>query len=156
MKGISLLETILYLGLIALIMPLIAALIFFVVNIRIRSQDANLVVSEGTRVTQVITQTIRNANGINFPELGSTSSTVSLIVEDSGKNPTIFGQNAGQITSKEGTGAVITLTSNRITASNLIFSNVSQVGTPGSIKIEFNLSTPNFSKTFNVSASLRK
>ncbi|MFH1759142.1 MAG: hypothetical protein ABH822_01105 [Patescibacteria group bacterium] len=154
-KGISLIETVIYLGLVVIIIPIAAALMFFSVDARVRGADANLVLVEGGRVAQIITRVIRNADDINFPSLGSASSTLSLTVDDSAKSPTIFQFNNGALTIKEGGGVEIALVSENITVSSVLFQNVSRSGTPGSIKAEFTLVSGPLSRNFYVSASLQ-
>jgi hypothetical protein len=44
---------------------------------------------------------------------------------------------------KEGTGAAIALTNNKVQMSNLSFKNLSRSGTPGSIQVSFTLSRLN-------------
>ena len=155
-RGQSVIEIVLYLGLVILIMPVIAALTFFSADVRVRGQEVNVVTAEGERLAQVLSQTIRNAKGINSPLLGESNSQLSLKIADSAKDPTIFSLNNGAITIKEGAGQAVSLTSSQMTASNLTFSNRSQAGTPGTIKIQFTLSAANLTKTFYVSASLRQ
>lgn len=155
-KGQSAIEIVLYLGLVILIMPVIAALTFFSVDVRVRGQEVNVVVAEGERLAQVLSQTIRNAKGINSPLLGESNTQLSLKMADSARDPTIFSLSNGAITIKEGVGQAISLISSQVTASNLIFSNKSQAGTPGTIKAQFTLSAANLTKNFYVSASLRQ
>ncbi len=148
-------ETVVYLGLVAVIMPIVATLMFFSVDVKARGESVNVVVLEGRRISEVISRAINGANSVNVPELGSASSTLSLAMGDSFKNPTIFKLENGYIIMKEGTMAPVPLTSNRITVANLLFANVSQVGTPGSVRATFALSAGRFSRKFYVTSSLR-
>lgn len=156
MKGVSLLETVIYLGLIAVVMPIVAVLVFFSVDLKARGEESNIAILEGRRVTEIISQAMHNAKSINAPILGAASSTLSLSVNGAGKNPTVFNWNGVSITFKEGAGEAAPLTSSRITVSSASFANVSQAGTPGAARADFTLSANNFSKRFYITVALRQ
>ena len=153
-RGFSLLEASIYLVLVIIIMPLIAMLLFFTVDNRARSNNSSLLLLEGERVVDLITQTIKQAQEINQPAIGVSGDSLSLMMLNENQNPTIFNLVNGSINIKEGVGDALPLTSNKIVVTNLIFTNASKGATPGLISIEFSLSAQNFSKKFYVSASL--
>jgi len=154
-KGLSLIEVLLYLGLVALIMPLIASIVFFSADTRVRGQDMNVLTAEGERVVQVISGAIRGAESVNQPAWGDSGLVLSLMMADSEKNPTVFRLNNGVVTIQEGAGSEVALTSGQVAATDLLFFNRSQIGTPGSVRAEFNLANSYLTKKFYVSGSLR-
>lgn len=148
-------EVILYLGLIVVVMPLVAMLAYFSVGARARSQDTDLILAEGNKVIRVVGQTIRNATKINDPILGMTSDSLSLAVDDAGKNPVVFKIANGRLVKSEGPGPLVELTSSRIAINQIAFANTSQPGTPGTVTFDFTLASVIFSKNFHATASLR-
>lgn len=161
--GFTLVEILLY---IAISATLISIISFFIVNSlqsRVKNQVIAEVNSEGIFVSQVISQTIRNAQTINSPAVGISSSSLSLNVNDAVLNPTVFDLSSSRIRLTEGVSASINLTSSKIIVSNLTFQNLSRSNTPGLIKFAFTLTYINssgrneydFSKTFYATASLR-
>ncbi|MEW5805298.1 MAG: hypothetical protein AB1721_01015 [Patescibacteria group bacterium] len=68
-------------------------------------------------VSQVIEQSIRSAQKIN-----GASSTLSLAMNDSSKNPTVFGLESGRIYKQEGTGGKLYLSAKNVEVTDLDFS----------------------------------
>lgn len=162
-KGFTLLEVILYIGLLSIILTAIVSFSSMFVESRIKSQAIAEVEQQGLQTMQLITQTIRNAENITSPTTGSSAASLTLDVVTAGDDPTIFDLSGNAIRIKEGVGPNVNLTSARITASNLNFQNLSRASTPGIIRVSFTLThvNPNgrneynYSKTFYASASLR-
>jgi len=131
---------------------------------RIKNQTIAEVEQQGMQIIQIITQTIRNAEAITAPAQGTSASSLTLDVITSVNDPTVFDLSNGTIRIIEGAEPAIALTNFRITASGLIFSNLSRATTPGTIRIQFTLAHANpsglneynFSKTFTGSATLRQ
>lgn len=156
-KGLNLIETIIYLGFTIIILPVI----FYFFNIAIQTMTKNQIIADVERsaalITQILTQTIRNADRVNLPLLGENSSTLSLIIFSGAATTTAtFDLNNGKIQMKEGASAAVFLNSSDVVVSNLLFSNAGRGGTLGSIKVQFNLNKDIYSKLYYVSASLRK
>ena len=155
-------ELILYIGIASVLLVMISLFLSTILEARIKQQSMMEIESQGTQIMEQITQNIRNAEGINSPSPGGSSSTLSLAT-NSGSNPILFGINGGNIVITEGTSSAISLSNNRITASNLNISNVSRSDTPGLLKIEFTLTHNNpsgrneytYSKDFETSSGLR-
>lgn len=120
-----------------------------------RGQDISTITSEGERIVSIISKTIREAQSVNQPSWGESGSVLSLEMADSNKNPTIFQVNNGTIKIKEGASDEVSITSNLVTATGLIFSNKSYFNTPGTVRAEFTLVTPYLTKKFYVSGGLR-
>ena len=162
-KGFTLVETLLYVSIVSVMLLVMSAFLFLILQSRTKFQTISEVDQNGIQVMQAISQTIRNAKQINIPAQGATGATLSLEVENAGKTPTIFNSSGSSIQIKEGTNATISLTSSKISVSGLEFQNVSKTNTPGIVKFQFTLSHINpsgrqeydYSKTFYGSASLR-
>jgi len=162
-RGFTLLEIILYVGISSTI--LLLAVLFFssIFSSRIKSQTITDLDEQGLQVMQVILQTIRNAEGINSPVPGNSSSVLSLDALDPADDPTIIDVFGGEIKIKEGVASAVALTNSKVIVSELRFENFSRTLTPGSISVSFSLDYINpenkneldYSSNFYGSASLR-
>ena len=114
-------------------------------------------------IIETITQNIRNAQSIIRPQASSTSPILNLTMKDSGISPLVVDLKDGILGMSEKGSATTSLSSSKITAKNLIFTNLSRLATPGSIRIEFTLqylnptSNPgyNYERRYVGGASLR-
>jgi len=161
-KGFTLVELLLYVGISSFIL---SAVVFFASSL-IQTQTKNRTTSEvneqGIILMQFITQTIRNAESINYPTTGENSTQLSLGVGEAIKNPTIFRVDSGAFQVQEGANIDV-LTNSKVTVVNERFTNLSLADTPGVIKIDFTLSYVNpsqrnefnYAKTFTSTVSLR-
>lgn len=87
-----------------------------------------------------IVHEIRNASGVN--SVGT--STVSLVMDDAARNPTVFDVSGGRLRIGYGSGgscpstSPCSLTSNKVTVSNLAFTDLSSSGGE-SVNIQFTI-----------------
>ncbi|MFQ5492588.1 MAG: type II secretion system protein J [Candidatus Dojkabacteria bacterium] len=142
-KAFTLVEIILYVGLVSMLLVVVAGFLTSVLQSRERSETVSEVDSQGVKVMQDIIQTVRNAQAINSPTQGNSAATLSLDVVDGGADPTVYDLSGGALTITEGGGAVVDLTSGRVTASGLVFENLTRPGTDGIVRIEFTLTHVN-------------
>lgn len=130
---------------------------------RVKQQTIAEIEQSGTQVMQTTTQLIRNAETINSPATGASSSTLSLDVVDAAKDPTIIELSGGVIYITEGAGSAVPLTAAPVNVDSLTFYNLSRSGTPGVVRLQFTLTYTNpsgrqeydYTKTFYGSASVR-
>ena len=85
--------------------------------------------------------TIRNAESVTSPTMGATSYQLTLVTLTTSTNPTVFFLEDEQVKMSEGTSATTTLTANEIRVTDLVFTNVSATGSPGSIQIQLFVSS---------------
>ena len=119
---------------------------------------------QGDMVIQIISQTIRNAEGVNSPSKGGSASLLSLDVVNVSLDPTVFDLNAEVIRVTESVGLAIPLTSDSVHVTSLDFRNLTKNKGFGSIKFQFtieydnpaNISDFEYSKTFYATADLRQ
>lgn len=162
-KGFTLLELLLYIGMVAFIVLAIISFVFMLLQSRTKNQTVAEVEQQGMQVVQLITQTIRNAESINSPAQSSSDTSLSLDVVNAGDDPTIFDFSEGTIKITEGAGSAVSLINSRVVASDLTFENLSRSNTPGTIRLQFTLTHINpenkneydYTKTFYSNASLR-
>jgi len=161
--GFTLVELILYIGLSSILLLVISLFLTTMLSARVKQQTISEVDEQGLQIMQIITQNIRNAEAVNSPTPGNSDSTLNLSVLDASKNPTIFNLNQNTLQIKEGSESNINLTNSKIDLSSLNFENLSRDGTPGMIRISFEMSYKNetsrqeynYTKPFYTSVSLR-
>jgi len=162
-RGFTLVEIVLYLAIASVIVVSSSVFIHSLLESKIKNQAILEVEEQGIQTLNLVTQTIRNAQDINSPSAGESSSELSLAVDDPAKSPTVFDISQNALRMKEGDGSAIPLTSNRVSVTETRFRNLSRTGTPGIVRIEFTLSFASsgqtqayqYSKTFYASAALR-
>jgi len=162
-RGFTLIELLLYISISGVIFLTGSILLFLILQSRVKNQTVAEVEQQGIQVLQLISQAIRNAENINSPLAGSSSSSISIDVISAPNDPTIFDLSTGVVRITEGAGSPISITSTSVVASDLTFENLSRTDTPGVIRIQFTLARTvltgrneyDYSKTFYGSASLR-
>ena len=162
-KGFTLVELLLYIGLVVIILLAVVQLLAVMFQSRIKHQVITEVEEQGMLLIQRIIQSIRNADAILSPTIGGVSSSLSLNVVGASNDPTVFSAVSGVAQITEGVSSPVTLTAGKVSVSNLRFQNLSKTGTPGIIRIDFTLTYVNatgrqeyeYSKHFFASASLR-
>ena len=123
-RGITIVETILYVGLLAIIM---AGLMTFLVNLVRREAKVSAMIEAnqtGRFALEKINSVIRNSKDATSPTDGTSGSSLSLTMPDSNLSPTVFQVTSGVLTMKQGANAAIPLTSSGVTVSNLTFTNL--------------------------------
>ncbi len=162
-KGFTLVELLLYISIVSAMILSVSAFLPLLMASRVKNQTIAEVEQQGMQGMNLITQTIRNAQTITSPTIGTSASSATLDVVTASLDPTIFDLSGGAIRITEGAGLAIALTNSRVTASSLTFYNLSRADTPGTIRIQFTLTHVNpsgrneyeYAKTFYGTASLR-
>lgn len=126
-RGFTLIETLIY-GL--LVSGMILVSILFSLSVSEGNQRARAFqeVQQNARMAmERIVQEIRAAN--NLDAAGSTFATspgvLSLTHDDASKSPTVFSASNNVLRIRQGTGAIIPLTSDLVNVTSLIFTNLS-------------------------------
>jgi len=162
-RGFTLLELILYVGIAAI---LISTVLVFAINLiqsRVKNQAIFEVEGQGSEAIRVITQGLRNAEGIVWPVPGSSSNFVQIDAVGTAMDPTVYFHSGDTLWIWDQIVPSRPLTSARVVVSDAIFENLSRSDTPGIVRFQFTLSYVNpenrneyeYSKTFYGSGSLR-
>jgi Tfp pilus assembly protein PilW len=157
--GFTLVEITLYISASAILVFLISSFLSEVVRARLKHETISEVEQQGAAAVTLITQAIRGAGSITTV----TPTSLSLSMPQAPISPTVITASANSLTLTEGTSPSIPLTSSRISVSNVLFQDVSQPNTPGTIRLQFTLSAVNpgnqaeytYARTFTATASLR-
>lgn len=160
--GFTLIELLLYVSIIGSL--LLAVSLFFALTTaaRIKHQAITEVNQQGVAAMDHITQTIRNANLITTPLIGTSGSTLTLVVPTPALSPTTFSLAGTTLQVAEGLTPAVALTSSRVQVSNLTFKNLSRLATPGNVQVTFTVTHVNslgrpaydYQKTFTSSAEV--
>lgn len=162
-KGLTLIETLVYVAIFSMFVVTMASFSDQINSARLRNQTILEINYQGSRIVQDINSTIRNAVSINDPVITNSGTSLSIETVNPLNNPTVFTVATGTLYMQEGTNDLVALTNNRVEVSNLIFSNMSRVSTPGTIRIRFTLKNSDmyikpeeqYTKDFYGSASIR-
>ncbi len=162
-QGFTLIEMLVYTAIFSVMIFALVAYMSTLSQSQIRNQAVLEVNDQGVQALRVITQNLRNATVINSPTLGTSANSLSVNTTSAGTTPTLFTLSGGILYLTQGTNAAVALTNNKVTVSNLSFSNVSRPSTFGTVKVSFTLTSItnsskaeyNYSNTFYGSGTLR-
>jgi len=136
-KGVTLLETILYIGIVTIFLSAIIPFAWNIIQGGAKNSTQQEVFTQGQYVADRITYEIRNASDIN-----SVSPTqISLATATPGTNPTIISLNAGVINMQQGVASPVALNSANTKVTSLNFTNYSSLdGKTQNIQFVFTMS----------------
>lgn len=162
-SGFTLIELLLSVSIAGTLLLTMTFFLNAVLQMRVKNQTITEVNEQAAAVMHLMTQTIRNAEGINSPLQALSSSSLSLDHYDLSKDPTVFDLSGEVLRVTEGAGAPVPLTNGRVVVSGLTFQNVSRSNTPGVLRVQLTLTHANpslrneydYSKTFITSVTLR-
>jgi len=89
-QGFTLIELLLYVGIASIILIVTTLFLGVLLESRVKNQAISEIEQQGLQLMQIITQTTRNAENISSPTAGNSSSTLSLDVINTSKDPTVF------------------------------------------------------------------
>ncbi|MFA5163298.1 MAG: hypothetical protein WC441_02090 [Patescibacteria group bacterium] len=159
----TLIELLLYIGLMGVILLISSQFINITLKTKVKGQLINEVEQQGDQITYLLSQNIKASSAINSPATGTSSTTLSLASNDPARNPTVFKLASTSLVVSFAGGSNIELNNSRVKASDLIFYNLSNASSTGSLSASFSLgiidpynrSEYSYSERFNVSASRR-
>ena len=105
--GFSLIETLLYVALFAIIMSALTVFLSTLSASRINQQATAEVDQQASFVLRTLTQSLRNAASVNSPLTGATSSSLSLNTGIASTTPTIYSQIGERLYVSEGPGPAV-------------------------------------------------
>ena len=132
LKGFTLVEVILYVAIVAIFITAMVSFAWDAIYGRVKSFTHQEVNQNIRLASKRILFEVRNATGINTPAPSASGSTLSLIMADSARNPTVFSVSGERLKVGWGssgpcpTTAPCNLTSNLVSVTSLTFTNLSQ------------------------------
>jgi type II secretory pathway pseudopilin PulG len=151
-RGFTLIELVIYTGITAMIL----ASLIFITNVmydaRARVRTSAIVHEHVQFAVDRVTASVREASGVSAPALGSTSTTLQLVMADASINPTKFSVTSGQMFLQMGasTSLPITSTEIRITSATFTAANTS----PPTVRIEISANKTNASGPYDAPFTL--
>ena len=167
-KGFTLVETLIYVAIFALVSTALISFILNILNIHAKNYVEQEVEANARMALDIISGRIRAASDINIGTsvFGSDPGLISLAMADVSKNPTIIDLSAdnGTLRIKEGTSAYVNLTSSGVKITNLVFTHLSQTALRDNIRVEITVEYNNssgdkeyqFAQTLQTAINLRK
>jgi len=153
-RGFTLIELLIYTAIISLVLVSITGFFWNIASGNIKENSYQEVQQNGRFAMTKITQEIKKAIGINNPVPGSSANSLSLTMPEPNLNPTIFDVSEGKLRITQGASVPIELTTDQVLVSNLQFTNLSYLNTPGTIRIEMTLENLNPSGKTEYKASI--
>lgn len=159
-KGFSLIEVLVYISLFSVIAISMGAFFMIISKGQIRNQAISEVNWQGSMIMELLSNNIKNSQGINIPLANSTSTNLSLVMSEITINPTEYNLVDNTLILYEGAEDGISLNNDLVLIKNLVFYNINN---GKNIKFEFDIEYNNknnienkYKKNFVGSASLRK
>ena len=155
-SGFTLIEILLYITLATMIVMTIILFFLMILAGRQRSVAIAEVDTQGSQIMRYLSYNLRNADGVNTPATGDSSSILSVQSSDPNLDPINFYVDGSMLYVEESLSDTYELSSSRVEISNVSFTNITANNSPTLIKIEFTLSYRNpdnkkeldYSKTF--------
>lgn len=144
-KAFTLIEVLFYVAMVSVFTLVVASFWGSVNEIDGRNKAMSVVNTEAAFILNKISREIRTATTINTPAIGNALSSLSIAKSTSGVDPTIFTAIDGVLSIQQGSAAAVQLSSNQIYVNNIVFTNISNVGTAGAVRIELELAYVNTS-----------
>ena len=166
-KGFTLIETIIYVGIIGLILSGFISFSVVIADSRNKNYVTQEVQANFRSAFDLITKKIKEADSINVgaSTFNSDPGVLSLAMDDAGENPTIINlsQDDGVLQIKEGSSEPVAIVSDEIRVTNLVFTNLSTASPRENVRIELTLEFNNqasdvefnYSESFQTAVSLR-
>lgn len=137
--GFTLVEVLLYVAIVTIVAGSFAAFFDATIKGRIKQEVVSEVAANGETALAIIAQHIRNARSITSPMASGTAASLTLVMPDSGISPVVFDLSGGTLRVSEKGAATTSLSSLRVTAAGLVFTNLTRSGTPGAVRFQFTL-----------------
>jgi hypothetical protein len=161
--GYTLIELMLYVGIVGFLLGAAVAFFGVVGDARVKNQSVGELNDQGTFVMDYLTYALRNGTSITSPAVGGSSSQLTVVVPTGIQSPTVFSVVNGVLQMKEGAAPAVALTNSKVQVINFTVKNLTRSGTPGLAQVSVTLGRVNptgrneysFERTFITSAGVR-
>lgn len=116
-------ELVIYMGLMAIVIGLFAGILVTIVRIQTQQTSSRQVASELNFIMNTITRDVRDSQSLTV-----TTSTLEITTYEASTTPTIITIENGAVAKKEGSNATSTLSTDRVTADALTFTDLTSAG----------------------------
>lgn len=153
-RGFTLIELIIYIGIVAVVLLVAFNFGFEIIYGNIKSQAFREVQQNSRLAMEKISRSILDADEINNPTPGNSSSSLSLVMQDLSLSPTVIEVVNEKLRITQGASGPYELTNDRVKVTSLQFTNVSYTGTPGTIRVQMTIKHVNPNNLNQYEASL--
>jgi prepilin-type N-terminal cleavage/methylation domain-containing protein len=134
--GMTLVETLISIAIMAILVLAVTSLL---VNTS-KSEKRNRIITEveyqASAIIYEIAQSVRNSSAITSPAVGATSTSLTLALASiPAEDPTVFSAPAQTMLVSRAGGGDISLSSQAVIITNLLFENISAPDTKGAVRI---------------------
>jgi len=140
-KGFSLIEIILYLGLLSIILTVLAVFFQEEIFLKAKINDKVEIVDNGQFALNKIVWYLKQAESLNAPAVSQSQNTLSLNLADSAQNPVIFYVENNVLKIKIANNEPVALTNERVKVSEITFSNFAFANQEPIIQIKLQLAS---------------
>lgn len=147
-RGFTLIETLIYIALFALIMGSGVAASFYVIDSSEKEKAGINAIAEAQFLLRKIDWALTGADAINFPLSGTSGPSLSVNKNGFFSNPIVIDLAGGRARIATGGGSPAELTGDRVIITNLLFQNIPAVPPkPAAIKATFTANGANYELT---------
>lgn len=140
-NAFSLIEIILYIGLVSVIVVSLTTFLIYYAQAKNKSSTIEEVNQQAVYISSYLEQLIRDSDGILLPAKTTSASTMTLTsAKFSSRSPIVVSVASGKIYVSEAGTEGVQISSSKVSISNLSFTNLSQSGTNGNIRYQFQIS----------------
>lgn len=118
-RGFTLIELVIYMGLMAIVVGLFAGILVTIVRIQTQQTSSRQVANELNFIMNTITRDIRDSLAISV-----TSTMLTITTDEASTTPTIITLENGAVAKREGTNPTSTLSTARVSADALTFTEL--------------------------------
>lgn len=146
-RGTTLMEVLIYISIVGIVLTTISSFTINLITIRQKTQASSEVLTNARLIQQRLQDAVRHAEEITTASstFGSDPGVLQLDMVDAGVDPTIFSLTAddGQFQANEGGAGNITITSDDVEVTNLVFTNLTTASDVGIIQVQFTVRAVN-------------
>ena len=146
-KGFTIVELLIYMAILSVLLVMLTDVFSSIVNVRIESEATSAVEQDGDYILSRFMYDIPRATSITAPSLGSTASTLEIVINSVTNTYSLSGGDL-QINNSNGADQLNGL---HTTVSNLSFKQVGKVGGTNSIQITYTITSKAIQNTGDAS-----
>ncbi|MEK7463426.1 MAG: hypothetical protein AAB621_03650 [Patescibacteria group bacterium] len=148
MKGLTLIETIIYTALVFIIISGFLIAVYQILESNNALYNKIITEQEANFLLRKFSWAVSGVSSINLPAVGASGSVLSVNKINFSENPLIFDLNASDIRLKRGSNEPAILNNQNVKINSLIFQRLAAVGSaPEAIKINLTVDAQLFSTT---------
>lgn len=143
-RAFTLVEMILYIGMVSIFVISLVTFLNFFTQAKNKSSTIEEVNQQAVFVTSYLEQLVRDSDSITLPAKTTSAGTLTLAsTKFPAKSPVVISLSSGKLIVSEAGGPAVQITSDKVTISNLSFTNLSQASTNGNVRYQFTISYNN-------------